>query len=149
MELAEVIVMPLFFLAIGWTVKIVLNHRRVLKLSALQAEMQEKTMEKLGGEGEVLEFLRSDLGFKFTDVAPAERKYPYAKILGSIQIGIVLLLAGPALLLLRGSVAGAFEAFSFLGVLGIALGVGFLLSSAISWRLSKSWGLVNGNEDRG
>jgi hypothetical protein len=142
--LAPMVIVPLFFLSIAWGIGIVLKHRRVVKLSRLQAEMHEKTMEKLAGSEEVLEYLRSDMSFKFADVAPTERKYPYTKILSSIQIGIVLALSGVTFLLLRNTIAEAFEAFSFLGALALALGVAFLLSATVSWRLSKSWGLLNG-----
>ena len=37
--------------------------------------------------------------------------------------------------------------FLFLGALALALGIGFLLSAAAAYRLSKSWGLVNGQPE--
>jgi hypothetical protein len=41
--------------------------------------------------------------------------------------------------------AEADDAFVFLGALGLAMGLGFLVSAVATFVLSKSWGLVNGN----
>jgi hypothetical protein len=46
---------------------------------------------------------------------------------------------------LQGRIAGADEAFAFLGTLGVALGVGFGLSAGVAYLLSRAWGLINGS----
>ena len=133
-----------FLLVIGWIVRIIVTSRRQQKIAALQAEMQEKLLEKFGSSQEVLEYLQSDAGRQFLDSATFERADPYRRILGSIQAGLCLTLVGIACLSLRGQVSGADEGFVFLGAIGLALGVGFLLSAAATFGLSKVWGLING-----
>ena len=135
---------------IGWIVRIVTTSRRQTKMAALQAEMQENLLEKFGTSEEVIGYLESEAGRQFLDSATFERTNPYRRILGSIQTGLILTLAGVAFLILRGQMAEADDAFVFLGALGLALGLGFLLSAVATFVLSKSWGLVNGdsgNED--
>ena len=82
--------------------------------------------------------------------APIERASPFGRILGSIQAGVILTLGGLALYLVRNHVPGdSGEDFGlmFLGALGIAVGLGFLISAAASFWLSKSWGLINGHDE--
>jgi hypothetical protein len=57
----------------------------------------------------------------------------------------VMICVGLALLFLRGRVSGPEEAFLVFGTLITLLGVGFGLSAAASYYLSKSFGLLNGN----
>lgn len=129
---------------IGWIVRIITTSRRQTKLAGLQAEMQEKLLDKFGSSEEVISYLESDAGRQFLDTATFERTNPYKRILGSVQTGLILTLAGAAFLFLRGELTEADDAFVFLGALGLALGLGFILSAVATFVLSKSWGLVNG-----
>ena len=135
---------------IGWIVRIVTTSRRQTKMAQMQAEMQEKLLDKFGSSEEVIGYLESDAGRQFLDTATFEPANPYKRILGSIQTGLILAFAGGAFLFLRGQMTEADDAFVFLGTLGLALGLGFLFSAVATFVLSKSWGLVNGepgNED--
>jgi hypothetical protein len=58
-------------------------------------------------------------------------------------------LFGAALLLLHNHVSVSGEGFVVLGTLICALGVGFALSAAASYYLSKSFGLLNGSASHG
>ena len=132
---------------IGWIVRIITTSRRQTKMAALQAEMQEKLLDKFGTSEEVISYLESDAGRQFLDTASFEPANPYKRILGSIQTGLILTLAGGAFLFLRGQLTDADDAFVFLGALSLALGLGFLLSAVATFVLSKNWGLVNGESD--
>ncbi|MDX1384370.1 MAG: hypothetical protein R3190_12035, partial [Thermoanaerobaculia bacterium] len=54
--------------------------------------------------------------------------------------------AGLAVLAFRNQVTDPEEAlgFAFLGLIALALGLGFLISSAAAFVLSRKWGLING-----
>jgi hypothetical protein len=66
-----------------------------------------------------------------------------AKILGSIQKGIILSLVGAGLPIL-GNVFGSqmggdlYIVLTVAGTIGVMIGIGFLISTAISYRISKS-----------
>ena len=67
---------------------------------------------------------------------------PYGRILSAAQVSVILVLLSFAFLFLRSRVAGAEEGFLVFGTLTLSLGVGFGLSAAISYYLSKSFGLL-------
>jgi hypothetical protein len=143
-ELAPMIGSVSILIVLGWVVKLTLAHRRQIKLTQLQFELQTKLLDKFTTSQELSDYLKGDVGQRFLESATVERSSPYARILGSIQASLVLLTGGAALLFLQGRIPDAEEAFVFLGTLGVALGVGFGLSAAIAYFLSKAWGVING-----
>ena len=143
---------PIGILAvIGWWFKIFLTNRRMQKMAQIQADMQKHLLDKFDSAEELKFYLESDAGAKLMESVPLERRSPYGKILGSIQSGLILSLSGLAILLIRAAAPGMGPdeslSFLFLGALALALGIGFLLSAAAAYRLSKSWGLVNGQPE--
>jgi small-conductance mechanosensitive channel len=142
--LADVIGPVGVLLVLGWMLKFFLTHRRRVKLAQMQYELQGKLLDKFSSSQELAEYLRGDAGERFLQSATVERSEPHARILGSVQVCLVLLTGGAAFLLLEGRIADAEEAFAFLGTLGVALGIGFGLSAGVAYLLSKSWGLING-----
>jgi len=92
-----------------------------------------------------MEYLQGDIGEQFLISATAEKSDPRGRILGSIQTGLVLLSGGVAFMFLRGQIAEAEEGFVLLGTLGVALGVGFIISAGVAYALSKTWGIINGD----
>mgnify|MGYP001765326557 CR=1 FL=1 len=128
--------------AIAWVVRAALDHQRAKRIIGAQAELQHKLLEKFGSSKELMEFLGSGAGQRFLlSTAPAPGN-PYARILGSIRSGILLTLLGGAMLFLSDRIAEAAEGFSMLGAIALVLGIGFLLSSAVVYLLSRSWGLL-------
>jgi hypothetical protein len=136
-------------LVLGWIVKLSLAHARTVKLTRLQYELQSKLLDKFTTSQDLAEYLRGDAGVGFLRSAMVERSSPYSRILGSVQVGLILLTGGAAFLMLEGRIAEADEAFAFMGTLGVALGVGFCLSAAVAYILSKVWGLINGSGSAG
>lgn len=143
-ELAPMVASSAFFLAVVWIIKMSLAHRRFNRLTQLQHDLQSKLLDKFSSSQELSEYLHGDAGERFLQSATVERSDPHARILGSVQVCLVLLTGGAAFLVLQGRITGADEAFAFLGTLGVALGVGFGLSAGVAYLLSKAWGLING-----
>lgn len=128
-------------------VKSVSGNRRLDKLAVMHNELQKRILDKFGSTQEMVAYLGTEPGKRLLDAPVIERGSPYSRILGSIQSGIVLALGGLAFLTVRSLVGGLDDtAFTFLGVLGLALGIGFLLSGWAAHALSKSYGLINGHE---
>ena len=147
-DLAMIIVMPLFFIVMGWAFKTALQFLHQQRLVKLHYALQDKLLDKLGSSPEAIEYLHSDAGEKMFALAIQERTNPFARILTALQAGAVISLLGVGFIFLRNQVPqeGA-EAFMVIGVLALCLGLGFLASSAAAYFFSKQWGLINGSAE--
>ncbi|MFH1175817.1 MAG: hypothetical protein V1750_00305 [Acidobacteriota bacterium] len=143
-EIAPLLATFAMLVGIGWIVKLVTTNRRLDRLAKMHSDMQARILDKLGSSQEILQYLGSEAGKGLLDAPVAERPSPYTRILGSVQVGIVLALGGGVLLALRGVVGIDDDAFGFLGVVALGLGVGFLVSGYAAHALSKGYGLING-----
>jgi hypothetical protein len=139
----EVVILPILFALFGFVVWIIFATIRRYKTAKLQAEVQTKLLEKFGSGQELLAYIQSDAGKRFTESLTMEQRTPYGRILGATQAGVILILLGLALLFLRGRVSGGDEGFLVSGTIILSLGVGFGLSAALSFFLSKSLGLLS------
>jgi hypothetical protein len=138
-----IIIVPTIMLVIGWIARTVSNNRRLRDTAKLQAEMQTKLLEKFGTSQDMLAFLASDAGRRFVESTTVERSNPHGRILGGVQAGVLLLLGGLGFFAADSTFGIDGQAFAhFLGIMGIALGAGFLTSSFVAMRLSRSWGLL-------
>jgi hypothetical protein len=132
------------FAMFSWIAWVVVEGRRRRERLKLMTEFHNRLLDKIGSAREFGEFLQTEGGNRFLDSLSIERSRPTERILRSIQTGVVLSLLGLTLLLLRWWTGG--EAFTVIGALGLAIGVSFLVSSLVSYRLSKTWGLIQGGE---
>jgi len=132
------------FSTVAWVIRGFVLSRQRIQVARLQAEMQTRLLEKFGTSQELLAYLQSAPGERFVESATIESPKPYGRILGSMQSGVILALVGIALLFLSGRIPEADDGFLFLGTVGLALGVGFLLSAVLAHRLSRAWGLIDG-----
>jgi hypothetical protein len=137
-----VVVLPIFFSLIGFVIWTVFSTIRRYKTAQLQAGLQTKLLEKFGSGQDLLAYVQSDGGKRFLESLTMEQRTPYGRILGAAQASVVLILLALALLFLRGRVSGGEDAFLVFGTILLSLGVGFGLSAALSYYLSKSLGLL-------
>jgi hypothetical protein len=137
---------------LGWIYRTYLNHKRFMKVLQLKAEMNSRLLDRVGTDPAVMELLKSDahqhmFDVKVTDLGPKVPP-PYMRMLTAVQVSFMMLSAGLGLLYIRGSMLGdGREAFLFLGTLGVALGVGALLSAVAAFAVARMWNdLNNGRE---
>lgn len=132
-----------------WFAWVIFATIRRYKIAKVQAEVQAKLLEKVGSGQELLAYAQTDTGMQLLESLKVERVAPHGRIIGALQTGIIFLMLGVALLILRNQVSAADqEGFVILGTLSSSLGVGFALSAAASYYLSKSFGLLNGSASR-
>jgi len=141
-DLAPVIVMISGCILIGWIVWVVVEGRRRRERLKAVTEFHQRLLDKIGSTSELGEFLQTDGGTRFLDSLSVEPSRPNDRILRSIQIGIVLGVLGLGFLLLGWIYGFRMYPFYILGTLLLALGVGFCLSSGVSYRLARTWGLI-------
>jgi hypothetical protein len=142
-ELVAIVIPVTFFLVIGWSIRTISTNRRLRAVHQAQIEMQQKLLERFGTAPEMRGFLESESGRRFLETTVKETTNPYARMLSAVQSGILITLAGAAFLSTRNLVGqdGA-DGFTFLGTLGIFVGVGFLTSALAVYFLSRTWGLL-------
>lgn len=115
-------------LVLAWL--FVLNRR---SQAHARAEFQKQVLDKFASGREFAEFLESPASKRFLDELGS--RGPKEQILSSMRTGIVLAVLGLGLLALSFARRG----FLIPGVLALALGAGFLIATAVSYRLSKQW----------
>lgn len=144
----EIVVLPILLFLIGFIVWIIFSTIRHYKTTKLQAALQTKLLEKFGTGQELLAYVQSEAGRRFLESMTMEQRTPYGRILGAAQASVILVLLGLAFLFLRGRVAGADEGFLVFGTIVLSLGVGFAVAAALSYFLSKTFGLLGESVDR-
>lgn len=147
-DVAPMIATIVMMFVIGWSIKFVSTNRRLDRLAKMHHELQNKILDKFGTSQEMIDYLGTDPGKRLLDAPVVEHGSPYGRILGSVQAGIILVLGGAAFLVVTRLVdlggAGDEAGFVFVGVLTLALGLGFLISAYAAHVLSRSYGLING-----
>jgi hypothetical protein len=110
-----------------------------------------KLLDRFANNDELLTYVQSPAGSRFLESAPimldAPQKSvgaPLSRILWSMQGGIVLLAGGLGLLFVsaRVDLAEAAQPLRGLGIVAIAIGVGFIVSAAMSYVISERLGLI-------
>jgi hypothetical protein len=129
---------------------IVFSTVRRVMIARKQAELNAKLVEKFSSGHDLTEFTNSEAGRRFLESALIEQQKtnPYNRILTSVQVGILLAVAGIACFLIGREVPEAAQGFAAFGTLSVTMGVGFLVSAAASYRLSKSFGLFESVPER-
>ncbi len=143
-----------FGLAVGllvWLIRTLVDYRRWSRLSKVQTEVHTKLLDRFTANDDLLAYIQSPAGAKFLesspialDAAPRSVGAPLGRILWSVQGGVVLLAGGIGLLVVSGRAIDTTsqQSLQALGVLGIALGLGFLISAIISFVISRRLGLI-------
>jgi hypothetical protein len=137
---------------LGWLIRLLVDYRRWYRLSKVQAEAHNKVLDRMSANEELLAYVQSPAGSRFLESAPialdpGSRRIgaPFGRILWSVQAGLVLGAAGIGLQYVSGRVSAtnldAAQPLYAFGVIAVALGIGFVLSSVVSYVLSKRLGL--------
>ena len=140
-DMALIIVLPMTIAFWAWVVWIILEWRKMRHKS----QLQNKIIEKFQSVQEFNAFLQSPEGDKFLDFVKFNGRAPQEKMLSSLSRGIVISTLGIALIVIGQIFPGEMKYFIAFGIVFIALGVGFLVSTFISYTLSKKWGIIGEN----
>jgi hypothetical protein len=135
---------------LGWLIRTLVDYRRWNRLTTTQTEFHTKLMDRFTASNDLLAYIQSPSGTRFLqstpialDAAPRSMGAPLGRILWSVQGGVVLVAAGIGLWIVSGRVSDdASQPFQALGVIGIALGLGFAASAIISFVISSRLGLI-------
>jgi hypothetical protein len=128
----------------------VMDHRRWLHATRVQTDAHNKLFDRMASNDELLAYIQSPAGQRFLTSAavlePESRAVsaPIGRIFWSMQMGVVLTLAGAGLWVGKANVIEELaEAMQVVGTLAIAVGIGFVVSALLSWALSHRLGLIH------
>jgi hypothetical protein len=133
-----------------WLIRILLENRRWTRVFRLQSEVHAKLIDRFANNQELLHYMETEPGKRFLEAAPipvaVDRNQPLpgglARVLGPLQLGIVLTLLGIGLLILQHSLPDMADGLLIFGMVALMPGLGFIISALITWRLSTRLGLM-------
>jgi hypothetical protein len=133
----------------AWGIKTFIEHRRWLRLSKIQTDTHSKLLDRLTSNEDLLAYIQTPAGRQFLEAAPVSVGprplavgAPINRILWSAQAGVILVLVGAGLWYSRGQVVDeAAQVLSVLGVLGMFLGAGFVISALVAFGISRALAL--------
>ena len=143
---SEIIIVPSLFFMIGYVVWVIVDGHRRRQQTRVFTEFHAKLLERIGTAREFGEFFSSDAGQRFlSSLSTSETGAPQIRILRSLQTGLVLLALGIGFFVLADQRTFSLDTMDGLMVLATAasaIGVGLVVSTVMSYVLSKRMGLI-------
>jgi hypothetical protein len=133
-----------------WVIRSIIDHRRWLRLSRVQAEVHTKLLDRLTTNEDLLTYIQSPAGRRLLESAPITLESeprttnaPVSRIIWSLQAGLVLAALGSGFWFVQQRTSTeAAEGFFIIGVIAFSLGVGFTASAVLAYAVSVRLGLV-------
>jgi hypothetical protein len=137
---------------IVWFVRTLVEHRRWLRLTRVHTETHTKLLDRLTTQEDLLAYMQTPAGRRFLEAAPISVETaptrplgaPFSRVLWSAQAGVVFATVGAGLLLVsRRAIPEVASGLWGIGILVVALGVGFAVSAGVAYFLSHRLGLLS------
>jgi len=134
-----------------WIIRTLLDYRRWLRVTRVQAEVHGKLLDRFASNEDLLSYIQTPAGRKFLESAPIPLdadtaravSAPINRILWSVQLGVIIAAGSLGLLYISGrEIQEIGRPLFAMGSIGLAVGVGFVVSALVSYLLSRRLGLV-------
>jgi hypothetical protein len=148
-------IVPLIAFACGVVAVLLLarmfiENRRWSRIFKMQSDIHAKLIERFTNNQELAAYMETEAGKKFLEAAPIPVEFEQrqrvpsavARILTPLQAGIVMVLLGIGLLLLRHAGPDMDTPMLFFGTVVLMPGIGFIISAGVSWFLAARLGLM-------
>jgi len=137
-----------FFALVAWIVYVIVDGKRRREQLKITSDFHNKVLEKMGSTAEFGAFLETEGGRQLMKSLTVEGPSVKTRILSGTQTGIVCTAVGAALLILGGIFYYLRDGLWVIGGVVAACGIGFIVSTIASFRLSKALGLLDGDAAR-
>jgi type II secretory pathway component PulF len=142
-DLMIMLVLLAVLATVGWVIYLAADTSKRQRRMKAQAELHGRLLDKFGSAREVVEFLQTPGGAQFVESISSDREEPASGILRSTHRGIILMIVAAGFLFLNWYYRDSRDnPLLVIGVILLCLGLGFLLSAAVSHRLSRTLGLA-------
>ncbi len=133
-----------------WLIRLFVENRRWNRLQKIQTDVHTKLLDRFSSNEDLLAYIQTTAGRRFLESAPIPLHdetrplgAPFARILWSVQAGIVLAIGGVGVLFVSSQFVDEPAQFFFVvGVVTLALGAGFIVSAVAAYVLSQRLGLL-------
>ena len=150
MNIPEIIPLLTVVVIVGSVARQVVEYRRWVRQSRMQADVHTKILDRLQSNEDLLAYVQTPAGKNFLDFTPAPQTQapgyanaPLGRILWSVQAGVVLAALGIGLGFAQSTVPEEIvPAFTVLGIIVMSLGIGAVASAIIAYVLSARLGLL-------
>jgi hypothetical protein len=126
------------WVTIGWAVYLAADTAKQQRRMKAQAELHGRLLDKFGSAQEVVAFLQTPSGAHFVDSLSGDRDEPANGVLRSTHRGIILVIVAIGCLGLTRVYGFDNNPLLVVGVILLCLGIGFLVSAAVSHRLART-----------
>ena len=151
-QLTVLLIIMTITLGIVFLIRTAIEHRRWQRAMRAQTELNTKLIDRFSASDELLAYLQSPAGKALMEPAvvpqagprPMPMNAPLSRIFWSLQSGIVVSMVGAGLIFVsRGVSTDDLAQFLYgVGIVALAIGVGFAASAAVSYVLSQRLGLI-------
>jgi hypothetical protein len=132
-----------FFALVAWIVFVFVDGKRRRDQLKVTSDFNAKILEKMGSTADFGAFLDTEGGKRFMKSLTVDGPSAKTRMLGATQTGIVCTSIGLAMLILGGLFYYLRDGLWVMGGIITACGVGFIVSTLASYRLSKTLGLLD------
>ena len=144
---SEIIIVPSMFFMMGYIVYVIVDGYRRRQQTRMYTEFHSKLLDRIGSAKEFGDFFGSEAGDRFLSaLSSSDAAAPQLRILRSLQTGLVLLALGIGLFMLtnqRNFEVDAMDGLMVTATAATAIGVALVISTAMSYLLSKRMGLID------
>ena len=142
-----------FLVGVGvvvWFIRLIVTQRRWNRMSKVQFDTHAKLLDRFTSNEDLLAYVQTPAGRRFLEATPLPIQEqpraigaPLSRILWSVQAGVVLAAGGLGLLYVSSRFTDEpAQFFMVIGVITIALGIGFMMSAGAAYVLSRRLGLM-------
>ena len=139
---AVVLVMLAALATAGYVMHVVADTNKRQRRMKAQAELHGRLLDKFSSAQEVVAFLQTPSGAHFVDSFSSDQEEPTSGVLRSTHRGIILVVVAIGCLGLTMVYGWNNNPLLVGGVILLCLGIGFLVSAAVSHRLSRTLDLA-------
>jgi hypothetical protein len=133
-----------------WVIRSVISYRSWKNVVKIQTEAHTKIFDRLTSNEELLAYIQSPAGQRFltststaVDLSPRSIGAPVGRILWSVQVGVVIAIAGVGVFAAATMVIDEIRPIlHVISILAIAVGLGFVVSALVAYLLSQRLGLL-------
>jgi hypothetical protein len=133
-------------------VKYIVEYRRWHRISKVNTEVHNKILDRFGSNEELLAYIDSPAGRRFLEATPIAASAmggvpavgaPIGRILWTVQLGVILMFLSLGLFLISdNAIEEVRQLLLGLSIVGLCLGLGFIMSAGASYVLSRRLGIV-------